>query len=43
LLRINRHSVDLVSDIKKIMSEKPKEWLLAVKRGDQVLQVRVKG
>ena len=40
LLRINRHEVERVADVKQIMSGSADEWLLAIKRGDQVLQVR---
>jgi Do/DeqQ family serine protease len=43
LLRINSHVVERVGDVKKIMSGSAQEWLLAVKRGDQVLKVKIRG
>jgi Do/DeqQ family serine protease len=43
LLRINKRAVKRVRNVKKMMSSASEEWLLAIKRGDQVLQVRVRG
>ncbi|MBT3700270.1 MAG: PDZ domain-containing protein, partial [Alphaproteobacteria bacterium] len=43
LLRINQHVVERVGDVKKIMSGSAQEWQLAVKRGGQVLKVKIRG
>ena len=43
VLRINGKSVDSVAALEEMVEQKPKEWIIAVRRGDQTLESKFRG
>lgn len=43
LLEINGRKIEMVEDLKRVLNNRPQEWVLAVGRGGRVINVRVRG
>jgi serine protease Do len=43
VLRINAKPVESVAALKEMLEQKPKEWLIAIRRGEQTLETKFRG